>query len=431
MRFPEESEFVSVFGWDEAVYKEALSWIDEKRRVAFVLDREIESEDPRVKFYVLESPLQFDGILKKIAWSAVMRKMSVIGPEEFREKLERFHLAAHLILSESSDFWESALKNAKANRFSYRKGMELKGAFEGIPALIVGAGPSIEKNGHLLPEFKNRALIFAGGSSLNVIDTEPHFGGSVDAEAPYRQFKMHPFSEIPFCYQARMNRDNFSLVHGEKLLFPDSSSDAINWLFDEEPFDGGWTVGNFMTAVAIHMGCSPIIFVGMDLCYQEGQKYARIQANLPDHLIRIGDVMTQKDWLMGARWTESLAKGHELINATEGGILQLPKKALSSVLESLPEKKDLRKEVHHAIQKLPLHQSNGRWHEWDASLFRCKKNIECLDDEVVYHKLLLPLWRIWRPIFEREVEVDPKQSLELHRKMFFQTVLESVSRYVG
>lgn len=429
MKFPEDSEFVSVLGWNEALYQEALSWVGENRRAAFIVDREMESEDPRVKFYVLESPLQFEGILKKIAWSAVMRKMSVIGSDEFREALERSHLAAHLILSEAAGFWEGALKNARANGSSFRKGMGLKGAFEGIPALIVGAGPSIEKNGYLIREFENRALIFAGGSALNVIDAEPHFAGSIDAEAPYRQFKMHPFSEIPFCYQARMNQENFSLVHGEKVLFPDSSSDAINWLFDEEPFDGGWTVGNFMTAIAVHMGCSPIIFVGMDLCYEEGKKYAQIQADLPDGLIQVGDVMTQKDWLMGARWIEELGKGRHLIDATEGGILRIPKEKLLTVLKGLSQKGDLRKKVHDAIQRLPIHANVEKWNEWDASLIRCKKNIENLDDEVVYHKLLVPLWQIWKPIFEREVDVDPKQKLELHRNVFFQTVLECVSKY--
>ena len=58
MRFPEDSEFVCVIGWDEALYREALSWVDAVRRVAIVSESERASDDPRVKIYLLESPLQ-------------------------------------------------------------------------------------------------------------------------------------------------------------------------------------------------------------------------------------------------------------------------------------------------------------------------------------------------------------------------------------
>ncbi len=424
MKFPEDSEFVCVTSWDEALYQEALSWVDGDRRVAIVSDVERESSDARVKIYCLDSPLQIEGMARKIAWSAVLRKMSVVGDGHFREELERCHLAAHLILSEAADYWVGAMKNARANDGPYRRGMALKGGFVGIPALIVGAGPCLEKNRHLLREFEKKALIFAGGSALNAIDVEPHFGASVDAEAPYRQFKMQPFSEVPFCYQSRMNQDNFSLVHGEKLLFPDSSSRAINWLHDEESFDGGWTVGNFLTAIAVHMGCSPIYFVGMDLCYENGRKYAQIHGDVPDGLVEARGQITQRDWLMSAMWTEGMANGREFINATEGGILELPEMKLEEVLTLCSKEWDLRSRVHNAIQKLPV-AAGAKWKEWDASLRMCKKKIDNVADEVVYQKLLFPLWQIWSPIFERE-----GGDLELHRKLFFQKVLEEHGSFV-
>jgi hypothetical protein len=429
MRFPKEAEFVCVFGWDETLYQEALSWVEEGGRAVFVTEQEKASADPRVKIYLLESPLQIEPLAKKIAWSAVFKKMAIVlvdGGEAFKETLERWHLAADLILSEAADWGMVALKNARANRSFYRRGLDLKGAFSGLPALIVGAGPSLEKNGHLLRAFENRALIFAGGSALNAIDGEPHFAASVDPAAPYRQFKMHPFSETPFCYQSRMNADNFSLVHGPKLLFPDSSSNAINWLHGEETFDSGWTVGNFLTAIALHMGCNPIILVGMDLCYTEERKYAKIDAPLPEGLVRVGNVLTQRDWLMAARWTE--AQKGALINATEGGLLSLPRKKLEEVLAECPERGNLRQRVHKALLSLPLVAASERWGEWDASLERCKSNLAQMDEEVAYQKLLLPLWQIWKPIFEREAEVDPRQDMEWHKLAFFQQVLEEHTR---
>lgn len=378
----------------------------------FVSEEEKPSQDPRIKVFPLESPLQWEGIARKIAWSAVFKKMAVVGDARFKEELEKCHLAANCILSEAADWWVGAVKNALHNRGPFRRGLELKGAFEGIPAIIVGAGPSLEKNGHLLKAFEKRALIFAGGSALNIIDVEPHFAASIDKEAPYQQFKMHPFSQTPFCFQARMNPDNYSLIHGEKLLFPDSSSDLINWLYDEEPFDAGWTVGNFLTAVAQHLGCSPIIFVGMDLCYAQGKKYAKIESESGE-LIQVGDFVTQRDWWMAAQWTQE-RQGH-LINATEGGMLTLPRESLTDVLKTCCHEWDLRKRVHEAIQALPLREMT-RLEEWKSCLQEQK--------EELYQKLLLPLWQIWRPIFDREMEIDPSQNLEIHKTLFFQQVLE-------
>lgn len=430
MRFPKESEFLCVCGWDEILYKEALNWVDEIRRAAFISEEERVSEDPRVKIYHLETPLQRGLIARRIAWSAVQRKMAILGESPFKEELEQCHLAASLILSEAADWWIAALKNARANQGFYRRGLDLKGAFTGVPAIVVGAGPSLEKNGHLLKKFETRALIFAGGSALNVIDVEPHFAASIDAEAPYRQFKMYPFSETPFCYQSRMNAENFSLVHGEKILFPDSSSDAINWLHGEDIFDSGWTVGNFLTAVAVHMGCSPIFLVGMDLCYLDHRKYAQIDASLSEGLVRIGERWTQRDWLMAAKWMEKFGKKFHLFNATEGGILSLPIVTLEMALERCTDEWDLRKKVCNAIQRLPLKTSAKRWKKWDSSLQRLRKGAKHPEQEIVYQKLLFPLWQIWKPIFEREIEVDPKQKIELHQALFFQQVIEEHGSFI-
>lgn len=419
MKFPEDSEFICVDHFDEALFLKVLDWVGDSRRAAFISDVPKESPNPRVKIYHLESIIQKNKILKEIAWSAVLEPIHVIG-ERFKEEIETNHLAAHLILSEAADYWVKPLQNARANSGPFRRGLELEGAFKNIPAIIVGAGPSLEKNGHLLKELKDRALIFAGGSALNVIDVEPHFAASIDAEAPYEQFQKHRYKETAFCYQARMDSDNFREMRGEKLLFPDSSSSAINWLYGEDGlFDGGWTVGNFLTQIALLAGCSPIIFVGMDLCYDGDRKYARLENEAQTPLIEVGGASTQRDWLMAAMWTREKAEGRDFINATEGGILGLKEQPLKHFLDALP-KREL--SVEGVIDKLNKSKPI-LWDVWDESLRNCKKGVEQHVEDPVYNKLLLPLWQIWKPIFQREVDLDPKQNLELHKRLFFQNVL--------
>jgi len=474
---PDAFEFICVYGLSGTLYGLARAWLDEdpKRRLVFVEDQAsslshlLEDDDAilllndhRVKIYFLESSLQIELIAKKVAWQAVFRKISTLLLNEgemgirFRERLGTFHLAAHLLLSEASDWGCSAMKNARSNHLSgrmFRSIKGLQGKFKNIPAVIVGAGPSLEKNGHLLSLLENKALIFAGGSALNALEAEPHFAASIDKEAPYRQFKAHSFSQAPFLYQSRMNPENFSLVHGEALLMPDGNSQAINWIQGEENlFNGGWTVGNFLTAAAVLFGCNPVIFVGMDLCYRKGKKYAHLESSIPEGLIQSLDrngmaVWTQRDWLMAARWTVQIAEQNPdrlFIDATEGGLgfgsPILSDSLLNAIADHLKAERDLRGEVHAAIQSLPFDFPSGRWDEWDESLRSCKKLCETLSSfasfecekllgEIAYHKLLNPLWEVWRPVFERELDIDPQplshlDKLKLHKGLFFQQVLQ-------
>lgn len=407
----------------------------------------------QVKYRLIESPLQIEPLAKQTAWQAVFLKIAVAGDDnetfrKFRDILEKTHLAANLLLSDAADCGCLLLRHRRARKqHPVRQGLKLAGAFTKIPAIIVGAGPSLEKNGHLLAQFRDRALILAGGNALNVLAAEPHFTASIDKEAPYRDFKRHPFWEAPFCFQSRMNPENFSLIHGEALWFPDGHHSFLNWIDgEEEVFDGGWTVGNFLTAVALLMGCDPIVLVGMDLCYEGTSKYAYTHnATVARGLIEVKTeegkkVLTQQDWLMARLWFEDLATRNpdrQFIDAREGG-LEFRPPIQCARLDSLvfEERKGLQSQVHQAIQELPLMEGEEeRWPQWEESLQKCKElatsslfgGEENFSGEIAYEKLLSPLWQTWRSIFERELELDPQNDegkLKLNRFLFFQRVIQ-------
>jgi hypothetical protein len=351
MQLPKEFEFVCVWGQNETLYQESLS---RKGKVVFV---------------TLDSPLQMEPMARKIGWEAVFKKLDFIhaapGGEEFKREVERSQLAA--------DFGVKVYRNAKQNR-GFKRGMALQGAFPNVPAIIVGAGPSLKEKGQLLKQFKNRALIFATGSSLNQIEVEPDFAVSLDPEAIIQ----HRFRHVPICCQARVNPDHLAQMEGEKLLFPDSFWEGLNWIFGEDRFDGGWTAGNFGAAIARLWGCNPIYFVGMDFCSPEPK----------ENSIPWQGAWTQKDWMMAAEWME-----------TFGGSRELPRE--------LPQKFDLK------IPHLP--PVTNRWEEWEKSLQRCRQTGS--EEEIVYQKLLEPLWAIWKPLF------PPEDDLNLHKQLFFQQIL--------
>lgn len=458
----ETIDFLCLYGGNPADTGTIRCWLDatSKRRLVLLdedadsLERMLECFDGhlQVKSHLIDSPLQIEPLAKKIAWQAVFLKAAFSAQEEkslpgFRTAFEQTHLAANLLLSDAADYGVSLVKGRGLVRA--RRGLGLAGMFSKVPAIIIGAGPSLAKNGHLLERFRDKALLFCGGSALNATPIEPHFAASIDRQAPYRDFKRYSFWETPFCFQSRMNPDNRALIHGEALLFPDSHYAFENWIEGEDgTFDGGWTVGNFLTSIAVLLGCDPIVFVGMDLCYEGKCKYAHDRTELSsDGLIEVSSkngkrVWTQRDWLMARGWTEELilrCPDRTFIDAREGGLdFRAPMQSARLGELVFETRGDLEHQVHNAVQSLPfVEKSLSRRVQWKESLDRCKEQIErslfgsqeMESEEIVYSALLQPLWNVWRPIFERELDLDVQpmdleDKLRIHRLLFFQRVIQ-------
>jgi hypothetical protein len=241
-----------------------------------------------------------------------------------------------------------------------------------------------------------------------------------------------------------MNSENFSLVHGEAILFPDSHFQFLN---EGEGFDGGWTVGTFLTALATFMGCDPIVFVGMDYCYQAGCKYAggegTGQLNLVEATAKDGSkVWTQSDWLMAREWLEAWASKYpqrRFLNATEGGLgfgSSIQEMRLNEL--QFEKRVDLRQQVHNAVAALPF-AAPMDWEGWKESLEKCGKAIECalfggeedLEEDRVYESLLLPLWRTWSPALIRALGSDPHpEKLKINQLLFFQQIIQEHLRAI-
>ena len=457
-----EADWICVVGVCYDFYEKFRPQLDAepKRRLVFLDIHGEASSFPHAQVYVYSGLTQqeMNDAAKKIGWKSVFQTVAVLDlagvgnrAGQFEKSLLQHKEAAHLLLSDWADAGESVLKHALSHWRSLpevRSGLCLKNRFKGIPAIICGGGPSLKKNAHLLD--REKALIFAGGAALNQLPIEPHFAASIDREAPFSLFKCHSFWQTPFFYQSRMSPQNFSLLHGEKCYVPDGSYPAEAWFAGEDLFDGGWTVGTFLASMAVLLGCDPIVYVGMDLCYEGNKKYAFCKESaLKDGLITTLDregklVWTQRDWVMAAHWISELAAkrwDRTFINATEGGVAVSPQvqvRGLKDVLDSWTYEMDLLGLVHSEIMGLevmpiPL----DKIEEWQKSLKTCltfcKKSLKkqvhvAWDREIVYQKLLYPLWQIWSPIFERELDVDAQplpleEKMRLNQILFFQRVL--------
>lgn len=314
----------------------------------------------------------------------------------FNDVLEIKEKIANLQLSDAADFCCSLARNAKQNLSKpFRSILDLQGTFKKIPAIIVGAGPSLEKNGHLLGFFTDKALLFAGGHALAKIPVKPHFGVLIDKNPPDYSFS---HKDIPILFQARAHPD--LIVSSDRVLIPDSHFPFLNAMAGQNGlFDGGWTVGNTMVAIAAFFGCDPIICVGMDYSYEDGKKYAFEESKREN--------VTPDDWIMAVMWMEEFARKNP--NTT---FLNAGKNFWKGCqLEDLRFEKQ---QIH--IQK--THQYSTSIEAWMQSLQK--------KDEILHENLLIPLWKIWERVFAKAGDFTSEQ-MKLHQTLFFkQVVLEHV-----
>lgn len=428
-----DSDVTVILGLNLRFYEEHCSYLhqNEKRRFIFLEERrgaiialslQKEEEkalallrDPQVQIYFLETPFQKIPLAKKLAWDSVLLSLKVI-PSYHSETLEQLglilsqvHAHAALLLADTVHFGALEVRHARKNTaVPSLPFLGLSQAFCHVPAILVGAGPSLEENLPLLKEFAGRALLFSGGTAVSKMEVEPHFSVAIDRNRPISRV---PFPKSPICFASRLHPDTLALMQGARLQIPDGHFPFLSYLAGSDTcFDGGWTVGTTMASLALSLGCNPIIAVGMDYCYQKGKKYAFEEKEL---FLK----QTERDWQMAVEWMKTLQKDHpgtDFFNASQGGMSYWEPLSLASV--SLPSQGDLYEKVARKIKELTF-IDGSHWSLWKESLERTYARLlaqESIEDELVFQKLLKPLWQLWHPLFK-----DPD-----YEPLFFKTVLD-------
>lgn len=354
-------------------FPQLLKWLekDEGRRLVYF------EEDPRVIKHLLQSKegerlihhrqvelhyiesLDEPGPFEPLYWASVGKKIDIIAsPSYLKWYPSRFEAFQNKIIHESSiknslvsEYLELSIpffRNFYANIEALPKahlGYKLFGKFKNVPAIITGAGPSLEKQIPALKKLKEKALIFSGGSSLNALlhhGLKPHFGAGIDPNSlQIKRLEATAHAKVPFFYRNRLHFEALKLVNGPRLYIPGAGGyDLPN--FYEEKFkmpsdfiDEGHNVVNFLIQIATLLGCNPIILVGVDLAFTDNKTYSTgivskkemRHAPADEHILRNDyldrPIYTQWKWLAEAEWISKFHKEHPkttLLNATEGGL---------------------------------------------------------------------------------------------------------------
>ena len=227
--------------------------------------------------------------------------------------------------------------------------VSVPGALKGQMAIIVGAGPSLDRNREDLERFRDRALIIGVNSSTRAVvcdvnvclesnDIRPKLG--TDA-----RFKCYSTVCPPEHFE-HGSGETAPIWSGELGLLP-SQLTGVERVHTSV---GGTSAA---LSLALHWGCDPIVLVGQDLAYTDGRIYAvsaghstsvladgtldwgqwsameRPENPLPQQISLLeavawsgaGTVQTDIGLAAVARFlSETPDDARTLINATEGGV---------------------------------------------------------------------------------------------------------------
>lgn len=245
----------------------------------------------------------------------------------------------------SERWFESFVKNFKytLNSIFFE---EIKNKFKNKSAIVISAGPSLEKNIELLKECHEKFVIISGGRTLEKlkeIGVKPDFFIMIDGdEIAYDLVKENLKFNIPLIFCNATNEKILQNHDGIKIYEPTSIDFIMNILNrNAEGRFGGGSVAHACISTAIYLGCNNIIFIGQDLAYTNDKVHAEFceakddkykEEEVFDNIINKNDlfvddiygkkVRTSNPLNMFRENIEVIIKQHKdikFINATEGG----------------------------------------------------------------------------------------------------------------
>ncbi|MGD9824483.1 MAG: 6-hydroxymethylpterin diphosphokinase MptE-like protein [Desulfobacter sp.] len=245
-------------------------------------------------------------------------------------------------------FVENRLKHMTSMHHD-RKLEDLKAQFENVPALIIAAGPSLDKNIDQVHKAVGKAIIICVDTALpNLLnhDIIPDFVTSIDyKELTYEKIApvaAHPASRRVNLICTTWVTDMVPKVFPFQSVFWAFNNNALeNWmnisLGGRLAVSGAGTVAHLNFVAAKIMGCDPVIFAGQDLAYSEKRSHAsHVSLRSDEQIKKMLESGEEVIWVKGVLESkvptnrqmygykntfETMIKnsGGLVINATEGG----------------------------------------------------------------------------------------------------------------
>ncbi|WP_434296950.1 motility associated factor glycosyltransferase family protein [Clostridium sporogenes] len=198
--------------------------------------------------------------------------------------IERF--ADIAIENKKSNLNSSNIKNIQEfiNKFSQKN----------KPVVIAAGGPSLEKDLKIMSEKRDEIILFAVGTSLDILmknSIKPDMVTIIDPqEIVYNQIKEYTNLDVPLCFLSTASKSAVEAYKGSKYIFFNNKceEDIGNIIINT-----GKSVAVAALDIAIKTGAKEIIFCGQDLAFTDnrfhaGDKEKYIKASNNNYKIVIG-----------------------------------------------------------------------------------------------------------------------------------------------
>lgn len=177
------------------------------------------------------------------------------------------------------------LKNMQ-NLFEETPLVHFKDVYKGKTAVVVSAGPTLDRNIETLKKFRDKYILFAVGTALKTLSANgitPDFLSIIETFDSSKQLEGIDLKEVYFITEPYSN-PNLRKFEFKRRFSHIASNVPINQFWAEicgenidEYFSKG-TVSYTVLNSARILGCSKIILVGQDLAYIGGQCYSKDSA---------------------------------------------------------------------------------------------------------------------------------------------------------
>ncbi len=251
----------------------------------------------------------------------------------------------------------------------------LTGLFAGRPAVVVGAGPSLDQNLPDLAALQEHAIIISVDTALRPLlagGVRPHVVAAVDpAELNARHLAgVDRLDDIWLAAEGSLHPSAFPGFTGRTFTFKVSDHEPWPWLstvgLDRGSLRAWGSVVTSAFDLAQRMGCNPIVFAGLDLSYPVRRPYCANtiydqtwrdamatygctwEQLVDDYFSRLADLkvpdvhgapvlttphlVSFRDWL---RQQIAADESRRVINATGAGIMHGPRLTQASLHEAL------------------------------------------------------------------------------------------------
>jgi hypothetical protein len=160
---------------------------------------------------------------------------------------------------------------------------QLFGAFDGVPAIVVSAGPSLGKNVRELVHATRHAVIIAVDTALRVLldcGIRPDLVVSIDfTSSNMRYFDGIDTTGLRLVVDAEVYPPILETFRGERFFAPIANKAASRWtgraIGAGDGLDKGLSVAHTAFLLALGMGCRPIALIGQDLAYTGDVSHAK------------------------------------------------------------------------------------------------------------------------------------------------------------